>query len=550
MTKIRAAIKGIEAWVPDYVLTNAILETMVDTSDEWITTRTGIKERRILQGEGLGTSEMASRAVEALLKKTNTNPLDVDMLICATVTPDMQFPATANIVSDRVGIKNAFSFDLAAACSSFIYALTTASKYIESGSHKKIIVIGGDKMSSIVDYTQRETCVIFGDAAGAVLLEPTTEEIGIMDNILRTDGSGWAHLHQKAGGSRKPASRATVDAREHYVYQEGQAVFKFAVTNMADVSVEIMERNNLTSNDIAFLVPHQANLRIIDATARRMGLSREKVMINIERYGNTTNGTIPLCLWEWEKKEWTTVREFHNGMGNFDWTLFSVDISEQALNKVFKIRFMASGKNSIDIRGWFLDNIHVFRTCQAPGQLVVDPYYNDGIRLNWQLGSSDMEDSRALSGCKIYRSIDGAAFEQLPVLATGSHFVDDDAGLNYGSVICYKITALYESESDLCESEFSNEVCVVFTPVKEEQDNETANLVIFPNPASDLITLSSSKEITRVIISGITGKVIAEQKYSGEHKILLDVSSLPNGLYTIQAFSAKTSVTRKLAVAR
>jgi 3-oxoacyl-[acyl-carrier-protein] synthase-3 len=300
MNGIRAAITGIHGYAPDYILTNQELETMVDTTDEWITTRTGIKERHILKGEGLGTSDMGTEAVKGLLEKTNTSPDEVDLLICATVTPDMQFPATANIISDKLGIKNAFSFDMNAACSTFIYALITASKYIESGQYKKVIVVGGDKMSSITDYTDRATCVIFGDAAGAVMLEPTNENVGIIDHKFYTDGSGRVHLHQKAGGSVKPASHETVDAREHFIYQEGQPVFKFAVTNMADVSVEIMKRNNLTSDDVDWLVPHQANLRIIDATARRMGLPKEKVMINIQRYGNTTNGTIPMCLYEWE----------------------------------------------------------------------------------------------------------------------------------------------------------------------------------------------------------------------------------------------------------
>lgn len=300
MTNIRAAITGIQAYAPDYILTNQELETMVDTTDEWITTRTGIKERHIQKGEGLGTSDMAVEAVNGLLKKTGTSPDEVDLVICATVTPDMVYPATANIVSDKVGIKNAFSFDLNAACSGFIYALITGSKYIASGMYKKVVVIGADKMSSVVNYKDRQTCIIFGDAAGAVLLEPTNEDVGIMDSILRTDGSGRVHLHQKAGGSVKPASYETIDAGEHFVYQEGQAVFKFAVTNMADVSVEIMEKNGLKSEDISWLVPHQANLRIIEATARRMGLDRDKVMINIQRYGNTTNGTIPMCLYEWE----------------------------------------------------------------------------------------------------------------------------------------------------------------------------------------------------------------------------------------------------------
>ncbi|HQO49867.1 MAG TPA: beta-ketoacyl-ACP synthase III [Bacteroidales bacterium] len=303
MDKIRAVITGIQAWVPDDLLTNADLEKMVDTTDEWIMTRTGIRERHILKGEGSGTSVIGANAVKALLEKTGTSPDEVDMLICATVTPDMQFPATANIISHECGIKNAFSFDLNAACSGFIYAVATASKFVESGSHKKVIVVGADKMSSIIDYTDRATCVIFGDGGGAIMLEPATEEgIGIMDSMLHSDGAGMVHLHQKAGGSRKPASHATVDAKEHFVYQEGQAVFKFAVTNMADVAAAIMEKNGLKSEDIAWLVPHQANMRIIEATARRMGIQKEQVMINIERFGNTTNGTLPLCLWEWENQ--------------------------------------------------------------------------------------------------------------------------------------------------------------------------------------------------------------------------------------------------------
>lgn len=302
MNKIRAAITGIQGYAPEYILTNKELESMVDTSDEWITTRTGIKERHILKGEGLGTSDMAVEAVNGLLRKTRTKPEEIELMICATVTPDMTYPATANIICDKCGIKNAFSFDVNAACSGFIYALVTASKYIESNTYKKIIVVGGDKMSSIVDYTDRQTCVIFGDAAGAVLLEPSSNGSGIQDSILRTDGSGRVHLHQKAGGSVRPASFETVANHEHFVYQEGQAVFKFAVSNMADVSVEIMEKNNLKSEDISWLVPHQANLRIIDATARRMGLDKDKVMINIQKYGNTTNGTIPMCLYEWEDR--------------------------------------------------------------------------------------------------------------------------------------------------------------------------------------------------------------------------------------------------------
>jgi len=302
MSKIRAAITSVGGYVPEYRLTNKVLETMVDTNDEWITSRTGIKERRILKGEGLGTSDMAVEAVNELLKKRGISADEIDLLICCTVTPDLVFPATANIITDKIGAKNAFGFDLMAACSGFLYGVTTASKYIEAGGYKKVVVVGADKMSSIVDYEDRETCIIFGDGCGAVLLEPTEDDLGIMDTIMKSDGSGRVHLHQKAGGSVKPSSHATVDAKEHFVYQEGKAVFKFAVTNMADVSAEIMEKNNLGSDDIRFLVPHQANKRIIDATARRMGVGSEKVMLNIEKYGNTTSGTIPLCLWEWEKQ--------------------------------------------------------------------------------------------------------------------------------------------------------------------------------------------------------------------------------------------------------
>ncbi|HAM08852.1 MAG: 3-oxoacyl-ACP synthase [Bacteroidetes bacterium GWE2_41_25] len=302
MEKLRAAITGINAWVPEYRLTNQELSKMVDTSDEWIMQRVGIKERRILKGEGLGTSDMAEHAVRGLLEKTNTSPDEIDLLICATVTPDMFFPATANITCDKAGIKNAFSFDIGAACSGFLFALQTGAQYVESGRYKKVIVVGADKMSSITDYTDRTTCPLFGDAAGAVLLEPTTEEVGIMDHILKTDGSGRKFLHLKAGGSCKPSSHETIDAKEHYIYQEGQSVFKFAVVNMADVAAEIMERNNLKPEDISWLVPHQANLRIIDATGRRMGLPPEKVMINIQKYGNTTAATIPLCIWEYENR--------------------------------------------------------------------------------------------------------------------------------------------------------------------------------------------------------------------------------------------------------
>lgn len=302
MSKTRAAITAIGGYVPEYRLTNEILETMVDTTDEWIVSRTGINERRILKGEGLGTSDMAVEAVNELLKKRGIGADEIDLLICCTVTPDLVFPATANIITDKIGAKNAFGFDLMAACSGFLYGLTTGSQYIESGHYKKVVVVGADKMSSIIDYTDRTTCIIFGDGCGAVLLEPTTEEIGIMDAIMKSDGSGRVHLHQKAGGSVKPASHETVDNKEHFVYQEGQAVFKFAVTNMAEVSAEIMDRNHLVSEDITYLVPHQANKRIIDATAKRMGVGEDKVMLNIQRFGNTTNGTIPLCLWEWENK--------------------------------------------------------------------------------------------------------------------------------------------------------------------------------------------------------------------------------------------------------
>lgn len=302
MTKIRAAITGVGGYVPDYILTNHELETMVDTNDEWITSRTGIKERRILKGEGLGTSYMGTKALEELLRKTKTDPKEIDLIIFATVTPDMPFPATANLVADQVGATNAFSYDISAACSGFIYALTTGAKFVESGTYKKVVVIGGDKMSSIINYQDRTTCIIFGDGAGAVLLEPTTEQVGVMDSIHKSDGSGANYLHMKAGGSRIPASHESVDARQHFVFQEGSAVFKFAVTNMADVSAQIMVKNNLKSEDVAWLVPHQANKRIIDATANRMGVTEDKVMMNIEKYGNTTAGTIPLLLWDYEKK--------------------------------------------------------------------------------------------------------------------------------------------------------------------------------------------------------------------------------------------------------
>lgn len=302
MPKLTAAITAVQGYVPEYVLTNKELEKMVDTNDEWIVSRTGIKERRILKGKDQGTSVMAIEAVKGLCKKRGIDPKEIDLLICATVTPDMQFPATANIITDAVGATNAFGFDVNAACSGLIFSLVTGAKFIESGQYKKVVVVGADKMSSIIDYTDRATCIIFGDGAGAILLEPNTEGFGILDSILKSDGAGAAHLHQKAGGSRRPATAETVAAKEHFVYQEGQAVFKFAVKGMADVSAEIMDRNHLTADDIAWLVPHQANKRIIDATAERMGLPENKVMLNIHRYGNTTGGTIPLCLWDYESQ--------------------------------------------------------------------------------------------------------------------------------------------------------------------------------------------------------------------------------------------------------
>lgn len=302
MTKITAAITGVHGWVPDYVLTNKELETMVETNDEWILSRTGIKERRILKGENQGTSVIGTQAVKGLLEKTGNKAEDIDLLICATTTPDMLFPATANVICNNVGAVNAFSYDLQAACSGFIFALATASQFIETGKYKKVVVVGADKMSSIIDYEDRQTCIIFGDGGGAVLLEPDTDGYGIKDSILHTDGSGEQFLHMKAGGSRKPASPETLIAKEHYVYQEGSQVFKFAVTNMAEVAAEIMAKNNLTSEDVAWLVPHQANKRIIDATAKRMGVNSDKVMLNIHKFGNTTSGTIPLCLWEYENQ--------------------------------------------------------------------------------------------------------------------------------------------------------------------------------------------------------------------------------------------------------
>jgi 3-oxoacyl-[acyl-carrier-protein] synthase-3 len=299
---MKAAITCVGGYVPETKLTNFDLEKMVDTNDEWIRTRTGISERRILREPGKASSDMAVKAIEEILRKKNLDPLDIDCIICATVTPDMIFPATANIIGDKLGAKNAFGFDLGAACSGFLFALNTGAAFVETGKYKKVIVVGVDKMSSIIDYTDRATCIIFGDGAGAVLLEPNNEGNGVMDAILKSDGSGRDYLHIKAGGSLKPASVESVMAKEHYAFQDGQPVFKFAVKGMADVSAELLEKNNLTGDDIAWLVPHQANLRIIDATANRAGIPKEKVMINIHKYGNTTAATIPLCLWEWESQ--------------------------------------------------------------------------------------------------------------------------------------------------------------------------------------------------------------------------------------------------------
>jgi 3-oxoacyl-[acyl-carrier-protein] synthase-3 len=300
MGKITAAITGVEGYVPEKVMTNADLEKIIDTSDEWITTRTGIKERRILEDKP--TSEIGVQAVNKLLSKKGIDPKEIDLVLCGTVTPDYPFPSTANIISDKVGMTNAWSYDINAACSGFIYALATGAQFIETGKYKKVIVIGADKMTSILNYEDRATCVIFGDGGGAVLLEPNEEGLGVVDSVLKSDGGGRKFLLQPGGGSVNPPSHETVDQRMHYVHQEGKQVFKFAVTNMADVSAEIMERNNLSSEDVDWLVPHQANLRIIDATANRMGLPKEKVMVNIQKYGNTTAGTLPLCLWDWEKQ--------------------------------------------------------------------------------------------------------------------------------------------------------------------------------------------------------------------------------------------------------
>ena len=303
MNKLRAVIAGVGAYYPDYILNNEELSQMVDTSDEWIMTRIGIKERRILKDPSKGSAWMGAKAVEDLLTKTGTKPEEVDLVICATVTPDMHFPANAQIIADLVGIKNAFGFDLNAGCSGFIYGLTTATQYVESGRYKKVVFVGCEKMSVITDYTDRTTCPIFGDAAAAVLLEPTEEDgVGVMDHILKSDGMGRDHLYMKAGGSLFPPSAETVANREHYLYQDGKFVFKHAVTKMADTALEIMQKNNLSADDIAWLVPHQANLRIISATGDRMGIDADKVMVNIHKYGNTTSATIPLCLYEWEKQ--------------------------------------------------------------------------------------------------------------------------------------------------------------------------------------------------------------------------------------------------------
>jgi len=298
--KITAAITAVGGYVPEFKLTNAMLETMVDTNDEWIKTRTGVEERRILKGENKGVSDMGAPAVMELCKKRGIDPSEIDCLICCTVTPDMTFPATANIICFKIGAVNAFGFDLSAACSGFLFGVTTGASFIESGRYKKVVIVGADKMSSIVDYSDRTTCILFGDAGAAILLEPNHEGYGILDSLLKSDGSGVNYLHMKAGGSLRPPSNETIAGKEHFIFQDGQPVFKFAVKGMADVSAELLERNHLTGDDIAWLVPHQANKRIIDATANRMGLSQDKVMLNIQRYGNTTGATIPLCLWEWK----------------------------------------------------------------------------------------------------------------------------------------------------------------------------------------------------------------------------------------------------------
>ena len=300
MTKINAAITGVNGYLPEDLLTNKDLEKLVDTNDEWITTRTGIKQRHIMKDKTKASAFMGTEAVKGLLEKTNTDPLDVDLIICPTVTPDMMFPSTANLIAGEVGAKNAFAYDILAACSGFIYGLSTASQFIESGRYKKVIVVGAEKMSSIVDYTNRATCIIFGDGAGAVMLEPNEEGLGVLDFELKSDAIGKDFLYMKAGGSLNPASHETVDAKQHFVEQEGKTVFKYAVTSMANVSQQVMDRNKITGESLTWLVPHQANKRILDVTARSIGVAPEKVMMNIEKYGNTTAATIPLCLWDYE----------------------------------------------------------------------------------------------------------------------------------------------------------------------------------------------------------------------------------------------------------
>jgi 3-oxoacyl-[acyl-carrier-protein] synthase-3 len=302
MTKIRAAITGVGGYVPDYILNNEELSRMVDTSDEWITQRVGIKERRILKEKGKGTSDLAANAIKDLLAKTNSKPEDIDLLVCATITGDMSFPSTANIIGYKVGLVNAFNFDLNAACSGFIFGLETVSRMIESGAYKKAILVGADMMSTITDYTDRATCPLFGDAAAAVLVEPTTENVGIIDRITGFDGIGREYLHMKAGGSLKPPSHETVDNKEHFIYQEGKTVYKFAVSKMSDISEEMMKRNNIKPEELAYLVPHQANLRIIEAVGRRMNIDPKQVLVNIQKFGNTTAATIPLCFWDFEKQ--------------------------------------------------------------------------------------------------------------------------------------------------------------------------------------------------------------------------------------------------------
>ena len=302
MSSIRAVITGVGGYVPEYILNNEELSTMMDTNDEWITSRVGIKERRILKGENIGTSFLAAKAIEDLFAKTGTKPEEIDLVICGTTTADHIYPSCASMAAEKVGIKNALAFDLQAACSGFIVSLATGASFIESGRYKKILVLGAEKMSSVTDYTDRTTAPLFGDGAGVVMLEPTTENFGVMDSILRTDGVGMKHLHIKAGGSAIPASHETIDKKLHYTYQEGAYVFKHAVTDMAEVSADIMEKNHLTKDDVAWLIPHQANLRIIDAVVQRTGVEYEKVIINIDHFGNTSAASIPLGIWESQDK--------------------------------------------------------------------------------------------------------------------------------------------------------------------------------------------------------------------------------------------------------